>query len=109
MQPQYQCANCGAPIAFGSRFCGTCGTQLNWPTQQQVQLPPPQYNQYPYQQQGQPPPQYYQSPYQQQWAYGYQQQKPKQQSSSWPLVILLLVGITLLVVGSIYLGTALPK
>lgn len=35
MQQWYQCPNCGAPVAFGARFCGNCGTQLNWPTQQQ--------------------------------------------------------------------------
>ncbi|MBM3143186.1 MAG: zinc ribbon domain-containing protein [Chloroflexi bacterium] len=40
MQQWYQCPNCGAPIAFGARFCGSCGTQLNWPTQWQQ---PPQY------------------------------------------------------------------
>ncbi len=44
MQQQYQCSNCGAQVAFGIRFCGNCGMQLNWPTQQQMQ-PPPQYRQ----------------------------------------------------------------
>ena len=44
MQHQYQCSNCGAPVAFGMRFCGNCGLQLNWPTQQQTQ-PPPNYQQ----------------------------------------------------------------
>jgi hypothetical protein len=39
MQQQYQCSNCGAPVAFGVRFCGNCGLQLSWQTQQQV--PPP--------------------------------------------------------------------
>jgi hypothetical protein len=39
MQQQYQCPNCGAQVAFGVRFCGKCGTQLTWPTQQQVQPP----------------------------------------------------------------------
>ena len=94
MQQTYPCAKCGAPIAFGMSFCGNCGTQLNWPTQQQVQ-PPPQYNQYQYQQQ--------------QWPYGYQQQRPKQQLSSWILVTLLLAGIILLVVGGIFLGAGLLK
>jgi hypothetical protein len=42
MHQQYQCSNCGAPVAFGMRFCGRCGVQLNWPTQQQ---PPPSYQQ----------------------------------------------------------------
>ncbi len=45
MQQLYQCSNCGAAVAFGMRFCGSCGLQLNWPTQQQVQ-PTPQYQQY---------------------------------------------------------------
>ena len=44
MQQQYQCSNCGAPVAFGTRFCGSCGLQLNWPTQQQTQ-PTPSYQQ----------------------------------------------------------------
>jgi predicted nucleic acid-binding Zn ribbon protein len=30
MQQQYQCPNCGVPIAIGARFCGQCGIQLNW-------------------------------------------------------------------------------
>jgi len=34
MQQRYQCSQCGAPVAFGVRFCGNCGMQLNWPTQQ---------------------------------------------------------------------------
>jgi hypothetical protein len=33
MQQWYQCPNCGAQVASGMRFCGTCGMQLNWPTQ----------------------------------------------------------------------------
>src|SRR4030042_1385036 len=40
MQQLYQCPGCGAPIAFGNRFCGNCGKQLNWQTQQQRQSPP---------------------------------------------------------------------
>jgi hypothetical protein len=40
MQQQYQCSNCGAQVAFGVRFCGNCGVQLNWPTHQQVQSTP---------------------------------------------------------------------
>lgn len=40
MQQWYQCPNCGAPVAFGVRFCGNCRIQLNWPTQQQSQPPP---------------------------------------------------------------------
>jgi hypothetical protein len=34
MQQGYQCPNCGAQIAFGVRFCGNCGIELSWPTQQ---------------------------------------------------------------------------
>lgn len=44
MQQMYSCPNCGSPVAFGTRFCTSCGTTLNWPTQQQVQ-PPPVYQQ----------------------------------------------------------------
>jgi len=39
MQQTYQCPNCGAPVAFGVKFCTNCGTSLSWPTQQQVQPP----------------------------------------------------------------------
>lgn len=49
MQQWYQCPNCGGQVAFGMRFCGSCGTQLNWPAQQQSSKPP---------QQSSPPPQY---------------------------------------------------
>jgi len=28
MQQQYQCSNCGAPVALGVRFCGNCGALL---------------------------------------------------------------------------------
>lgn len=34
MSQQFSCPSCGLPVAFGSRFCGNCGTELNWPTQQ---------------------------------------------------------------------------
>ncbi|MBM4401601.1 MAG: zinc-ribbon domain-containing protein, partial [Crenarchaeota archaeon] len=37
MQQWYKCPSCGAQVAFGVRFCGNCGTELNWPTQQQIQ------------------------------------------------------------------------
>jgi len=40
MSQQFSCPSCGSPVAFGSRFCGNCGTQLNLPTQQQIQYPP---------------------------------------------------------------------
>jgi tetratricopeptide (TPR) repeat protein len=39
MSQRFSCPNCGAPVAFGARFCGNCGTQLNWPAQGQVQPP----------------------------------------------------------------------
>jgi hypothetical protein len=44
MQQWYQCPQCGAPVAFGVRFCGSCGLQLNWQTQQTQ--PPPVYQQF---------------------------------------------------------------
>jgi hypothetical protein len=37
MQQGYQCPQCGATVAFGASFCGSCGTELSWPTQQQTQ------------------------------------------------------------------------
>ena len=37
MHPYNQCSKCGAQVASGMRFCGNCGSQLNWPTQQQIQ------------------------------------------------------------------------
>jgi len=40
MQQWYQCPRCGVQVAFGARFCGNCGMQLNWLAQQQVQPPP---------------------------------------------------------------------
>jgi len=36
MQQFYYCPNCHSPVAFGVRFCGNCGTQLSWPTEQQA-------------------------------------------------------------------------
>lgn len=43
MQQWYQCPRCGISVTFGTRFCGSCGTQLNW---QQTQ-PSPVYQQQP--------------------------------------------------------------
>jgi zinc-ribbon domain len=63
--PQRPCPNCGAPIAFGQRFCTNCGTVLEAQPQ-----PPSQYGE-------QPPAQNYQ--YQQAWqspSYAQQQQMP---------------------------------
>jgi len=36
MQQWCRCPNCGTQVAFGVRFCGNCGMQLNWPVQQQT-------------------------------------------------------------------------
>ncbi|MBM3142296.1 MAG: hypothetical protein FJ005_04515 [Chloroflexi bacterium] len=36
MQQQYKCPNCGMSVAYLGRFCDDCGTQLNWPMQQQL-------------------------------------------------------------------------
>jgi len=46
MQQLYQCSNCGSQVAFGIKFCGNCGTQLNWPTQSPPTQPPPPQPQY---------------------------------------------------------------
>jgi hypothetical protein len=40
MQQGYRCPRCNAKVTYGVRFCGNCGMQLNWPTQQQTQHPP---------------------------------------------------------------------
>jgi hypothetical protein len=43
VQQTYPCPNCGYPVVFGIRFCGNCGTALNWSTQvNQGQLRLPQ-------------------------------------------------------------------
>jgi uncharacterized membrane protein YhaH (DUF805 family) len=34
LQQWYQCPNCGAPVAFGTRFCGNCGAQITGQIQQ---------------------------------------------------------------------------
>jgi hypothetical protein len=76
------CPNCGASVTPGYRFCGTCGLQLNWPTQQT-----------------QPPP-----VYQQQGYYGYKQQTPQPKKTN-PLLIgvVALIAIVLLVVGGVFI------
>jgi hypothetical protein len=51
MQQWYKCPKCGAQVAFGTRFCGNCQTQLNWPTQPQPQYQPPPQQPAQYQQQ----------------------------------------------------------
>jgi len=84
MQQWYQCPNCGAPVAFGVRFCGNCRTQLNWPAQQQPQHPP-----------------VYQQP-QQQRGYGHGQVKAEQQkTSSWLVISIALIVVVVLVGGGI--------
>ena len=45
MQQWYQCPRCGTQVAYGTRFCGNCGMQMNWPTQ--WTQPPPIYQQQP--------------------------------------------------------------
>ena len=40
MQQWYRCSRCNAQVAFGMGFCGNCGIQLNWQTQQRIQHPP---------------------------------------------------------------------
>jgi len=77
MQQWYQCPQCGGQVAFGVGFCNNCGTQLNWPTQQQS---PPQYQP--------PPPPQYQQP----------QRPPKKQGMSNAVkgaLVLLVVSITI--------------
>jgi uncharacterized membrane protein YhaH (DUF805 family) len=34
MQQWYKCPNCGAPVAFGVKFCGNCGAQITGAIQQ---------------------------------------------------------------------------
>jgi cytoskeletal protein RodZ len=90
MQQWYQCPSCGTPVAFGVSFCGNCGTQLNWPAQQQPQHPP-----------------VYQQP-QQQWGYGHGQAKAKQQkTSSWLIVSIALIVVVLLVGGGVFAFNAI--
>ena len=87
MQSQYQCPNCGDQVAFGVKFCGNCGTQLNWPTQPQYQ-PPPQYQQQ-YQQSGQ--------------AAQYQQAEPsKKKTNMWLVGFLAFIGIVILIAAGIF-------
>lgn len=50
MQQWYQCPRCSAQVAYGTRFCGNCGTTLNW----QQQTPPVYQAPLNYQQQGKP-------------------------------------------------------
>lgn len=38
MQQTFQCFNCCAPVFYGARFCGNCGTQLTWQEHQQNML-----------------------------------------------------------------------
>jgi tetratricopeptide (TPR) repeat protein len=39
MQQTFQCINCGAPVIYGTGFCGNCGQKLVWTEQQQIQHP----------------------------------------------------------------------
>ncbi|MFC1846139.1 hypothetical protein ACFLYM_01835 [Chloroflexota bacterium] len=83
----FLCPNCSAPLEYGAQFCGNCGSQLSWQTQEQMPPPPPPPQHFPqqppppmhpgYQQQPPPPPYgYQQPPQQQQWNY---QNMPPQQ------------------------------
>ena len=96
MQQRYQCPSCGSPIAFGARFCASCGTPLNWPTQQQMPPPPP------YQQQQQPGG-WGQGPWggQQQGGWGQGQAKEKK-TSPWLAGCLGLVVIVALALGAYF-------
>jgi len=98
MRQVYCCHNCGAPVVYGDRFCGSCGINLNCGIQKMVPPSSPlsyEY-QYPNQQTGwcqqpernQPPP-YSQAPvwgdpnqYQQQYMYGDRGTIPRKKSSS---------------------------
>lgn len=33
----FSCPGCGYPVPYGFKFCGNCGTALNWPKQPQMQ------------------------------------------------------------------------
>lgn len=80
MQQWYQCPNCGAPVAFGVRFCGNCRTQLNWPAQQQRE-----------------------------WNYGHGQQGTEQKKTSpWLTGFLGLIGVVLLVIGGSFAFNIFP-
>jgi hypothetical protein len=95
MQQGYQCPRCGAQVAFGVRFCGSCQTPLNWPTQQQSPPPgPPQYQQQ-YQQQA---PQY-QQPY---------KAEPPKKKSKLGIISLVIVLFALAAVGSCVVCVMLP-
>lgn len=39
MKQIYQCPICRSVVNYGTRFCINCGTTLNWPIQQELQIP----------------------------------------------------------------------
>lgn len=89
IQQWFQCPRCGVPVAFGVRFCGNCGTQLNWPTQQQTQSPP-----------------VYQQP-QQQWNYDYLQPRKEPKKTSPSLIgCLAFIAIVFLIGGAIFVANS---
>lgn len=45
MQQKYSCPKCSSPIDFGVKFCGNCGTTLNWAAVQQTLPKHPAYQQ----------------------------------------------------------------
>ncbi len=116
MQQMYACPNCNSPVTYGDKFCGACGSYLNWPAQQQMP-PPGGYQQppgYQYQQQppppgwGQPPPAWgpqppgwgpYQSQ-QQQNIYGYGPGAPKKKGSSSGSALLIGLVIIMMLAGA---------
>lgn len=95
MQQMYYCPNCNYSIAFGARYCGNCGTPLNWSPPQQIQ-PPPFYSQPCGYQQTQWD--YQQMPSYQQQQYEYKETRPRQQTTTslltGSIIILAIVLLT---------------
>ena len=101
MQQWYQCPKCSAPVSFGTRFCSRCGTQINWPAQQQQAQPPPTYQQQQPGQRGQQPAQ--SGGYQQQADYRQVGEKPeRKKTSAWLIGCLGVIGFVILVGGIIF-------
>jgi hypothetical protein len=68
MQQMSICPSCGAPVAYGAKFCGSCGTTLMPPPPQQMRNPVyPQQTAYPQPPNYQPPPAGYMPPQQPGW------------------------------------------
>ena len=106
MQQMYSCPNCGAPVAFGVKFCTNCSTPLNWPVQQQMQ-PPPRYQRQQVagssQQPGGTRRQGGQGGYQQQGSYNHRPGQSKQKKTSpWLIGFLGLILVVALAGGAIF-------